>query len=118
MCYGQGQNRTDYFFLIAVRVCCVYCFAQTGLAMACVGELTSAMFNIYGSSCSGILRKQKLRFPLVGAQGYQRFPLFNPGVVCVAYAAMWLWYYTLRICIVFFNLRLFVSILFANINGV
>ena len=29
---------------------------------------------------SGVLRMQKLRTPLVGAQGYQRFPLFKPGV--------------------------------------
>ena len=27
-----------------------------------------------------VLQTQKLRTPLVGAQGYQRFPLFEPGV--------------------------------------
>ena len=31
-------------------------------------------------SGSGVLRMQKLRSHLLGAQGYQRFPLFNPGV--------------------------------------
>ena len=29
---------------------------------------------------SGVLRMQELRTPLVGAEGYQRFPLIKPGV--------------------------------------
>ena len=29
---------------------------------------------------SGVLRMQKLSTPLVGAKGYQIFPLFKPGV--------------------------------------
>ena len=29
---------------------------------------------------SGVLRMQKVRTPLVGAKGYQKFPLFKPGV--------------------------------------
>ena len=36
-------------------------------------------FSVFSSS-SGVLRMHKLRTPLVGAQGYQRLPLFKRGV--------------------------------------
>ena len=36
---------------------------------------------LLSASCSGVLRMQKFRTPLlVGAQGYQRFPLFKHRV--------------------------------------
>ena len=44
------------------------------------GKMSQTLHTSHFQSCDGIPWTWKLRFPLMGAQGYQRFPLFKPGV--------------------------------------
>ena len=43
-------------------------------------QITIHLHIYFCSPRSGVLRVQKLRTPLMGAKGYQRFHLFKPGV--------------------------------------
>ena len=53
------------------------CFAtQNHLHGICLLHNRNTLFT----NRSGVLLMQKLRTPLVEAKGYQRFPLFKPGV--------------------------------------
>ena len=45
-----------------------------------VRHATGTLYDKQITPCSGVLRMQKLRTPLVGAKGYQKSPLFTPGV--------------------------------------
>ena len=69
-CYGQikryiaAKHRVSSIAFVSVSDCC-----------CCISSFTISITSI---SISGVPRMQKLRAPLVGTQGYQRFPLSKP----------------------------------------